>query len=175
MRPGSPADRPRAGRLCQHLLDLAHLFQLGLRIVILHHDVLGPGVADDLDAVIGELPHDPRMPLAGEAVGRAAALDLQLVHQVHQAPDACLVGVLGIREREVVDLVRGLLQGHLARAHERFECHVEADTDLRTARPRPLARVMQLSLPDLRGHRQKRRRSGGMPPAPRGRAASRCG
>src|SRR5207248_8221554 len=75
-----PADRSRPRGLGKHPCDLAHLFELGLRIVVLRGDVLRPRMADDLDAIGGELPNDLRVALAGEAVGRTAALDLELVH-----------------------------------------------------------------------------------------------
>ena len=137
-----PSHRPPACGLGEHLRHLAHFGKFGRWIVVAREHVLGPTVRDDLASVVGELAHDFGMTFAGETVGRDASFDLELVHQIEQPPRPRLVGVLGVGQREVINLVWRLLQGELARAHEQFERHVERHGDLGAIRPRPLAGIV---------------------------------
>jgi hypothetical protein len=130
-----PSDWARAGNLRENCGYLAHLRELCFRIVVFGKDVLRPPMADNFTAKVGERAHHLGLTLTREPVGRNASLYLEFVHQVEKPPCAGLVRIIRICQREMIDLIRSLLERDLTCANERLECHIQCHGDFCALRP----------------------------------------
>ena len=83
-----PADWAHARGLGQCVGAAAELSHFSSEVIVLHENIVDPAVADNFVAGFGGGAHGVRMALSGQAIGRHARLEANLIEQVEQAPHA---------------------------------------------------------------------------------------
>ena len=95
-----PADRAHARSLSQGVGAAADLSHFSLRIIVLHENIVDPAMPDNFVAGFGGCAHGVRMALSGQAIGRHARLEANLIEQVEQAPHTRFPAIVRIGKRE---------------------------------------------------------------------------
>src|SRR5262249_16057266 len=104
-----PADRLRAGDVFDDAIAFADFGPLLLGAQVGHDDVVGRAVARDLVAGVVQRLYRVGPALDGEAVGIDGRADARALADLHDAPDADVAAVVGVRDRGEVHFEIGFL------------------------------------------------------------------
>src|SRR4029450_69182 len=120
------------------------LFKQPLRVIILHENIVDPAMAGKFGAGFGGRPHAIRMALSGEAIGRHARFEANLVEQVEQAPHTRFPAIVRIGKREKIDFSLFSRVAVLAVILKGLEGKPNRHGNVRVARPCPWPRITTL-------------------------------